>query len=123
MRAPGPLVPPMATVEWKETVSRQQPTQCAFETDATADSGALAAELARLRRLLGMAAQVIRDANVPHDAGFVNALLEAAGMPLLALSGEDHAPNVAPRQDHVNGARQRAPRRDDDEHEQVDQAG
>lgn len=94
MRAPGPLFPPRATVGWKETVARQRPPQCAFET-------ALAAELARLRRLLGMAAQVIRDANVPLDAGFLDALREAAGMPLLAMSSEHHAPDVAPRQDYV----------------------
>src|SRR5262249_28943952 len=107
LRASGPLFPPGATVEWKETVSRQQAAQCAFQTNP----GALAAELARLRRLLGMAAQVIHDANMPHDAAFVNALREAAGLPLLSVPCEDHAPNnMAPRplQDGVKGARQRA---------------
>ncbi len=40
------------------------------------------AEMSRLRRLLGMAADVIQSTIGSHDEGFVNALREAAGMPL-----------------------------------------
>lgn len=93
MRASSPLFPPGATVEWKATVSRQQPAQCGIQTAATTDLAVAAAEMSRLRRLLGMAADVIQRTNGLHDEGFVKALREAAGMPLVPVLSEGQAPN------------------------------
>ena len=46
----------------------------------------MAAELSRLRRLLGMAVDALGDTNGPYDASFIDALHEGAGMPLLGVT-------------------------------------
>ena len=53
----------------KERCPVNSPPQCGIGAVDVAAPAALAAELSRLRGLLGMAADALRNTNGPHDAG------------------------------------------------------